>query len=67
MLNGEGQSSVKTVSSHLPMINSVSFMKRIGVCASVLTMGAMVYAAEGDAPKPAEPQAAKESEKAGKG
>jgi S1-C subfamily serine protease len=42
-------------------------MKRIGVCASVLTMGAMVYAAEGDAPKPAEPQAAKESEKAGKG
>ncbi len=49
------------------MINSVSFMKRIGVCASVLTMGAMVYAAEGDAPKPAEPQAAKESEKAGKG
>lgn len=56
----------KTPSSHLPMMNSVSFMKRIGVCASVLTMGAMVYAAEGDAPKSAEPQASKEAEKAEK-
>jgi serine protease Do len=39
-------------------------MKRIGVCASVLAVGAMVYAAEGDAPKPAESKTPKDSEKA---
>ena len=55
----------KTRSSHLPMMNSVSFMKRIGVCASVLTMGAMVYAAEGDAPKASEAKAPKDGDKVG--
>lgn len=64
MLNAFGWSGVVSVSSHLPMMNSVSFMKRIGVCASMLTIGTMVYAAEGDPAKTAESKAPKETEKA---